>query len=275
MAIEGVSPSLNVLTLKCLSKEPRMRPTPAQFSNQLNWVSNPRMREEGRGLVALREANLREIGRQNEIENARVEAESNRILRSELYVRAISEFNTLSNEFRESLAASTIGDEVIRNGEMVHIEIGGAEIHLAHVTDHSEIAHWPGESCFDVIASSQISVLMPDTGRYRGRSHSLWYCDAHEEGQFGWFELAFMHSPLLGRVSLINPFALRPGHESGQALASATAKWQVAWPVQPVTETSGHEFINRWASCFADAIDRSLYSPSYMPEIPTEGTWRR
>ena len=23
-------------------------------------------------------------------------------------------------------------------------------------------------------------------------SHSLWYCDAHDEGQFGWYEVAFI-----------------------------------------------------------------------------------
>jgi hypothetical protein len=42
-----------------------------------------------------------------------------------------------------------------------------------------------------VISESVISVNNGNTGDKWGRSHSLWFCDAHEKDRFAWYEVAF------------------------------------------------------------------------------------
>ena len=48
---------------------------------------------------------------------------------------------------------------------------------------------------FEVIAHTKISVsASADRSGHTGRSHSLWYCDAQEQGVFRWYETAFMET---------------------------------------------------------------------------------
>jgi hypothetical protein len=55
------------------------------------------------------------------------------------------------------------------------------------------LAAFGGSPAFDVIAYTTITVQKTrDRYGYEGRSHSLWFCDAHDEGVYRWFETAFM-----------------------------------------------------------------------------------
>ena len=69
-----------------------------------------------------------------------------------------------------------------------------------------------GVSGLDVVTHAALSLSI-SAKRYgcEGRSHSLWYCDPFEEDRFGWYEVAFMHSPLFQRTSSMAPFACRRG----------------------------------------------------------------
>ena len=102
-----------------------------------------------------------------------------------------------------------------------------------------ERAH-EAEIPFTVIATSQIRLQTqrPSSG-YRGRSHSLWYCDAREKDAFRWYETAFMRSPLVGRRSSVNPFALAPNENGAQvSLSPAIGTVQLAWPFTPADQDS-------------------------------------
>ena len=45
---------------------------------------------------------------------------------------------------------------------------------------------------------------------WQGRSHSLWFCDAHEKGRFAWYVLAFRDwDPGDERHPRIEPFSYR------------------------------------------------------------------
>lgn len=272
--LNNVSDSLRAIAMTCLSKDSRKRPTPIELSNQLQSNTEGREIAEGPGLASLREANLRETNKQNKIEMARAEAEAKRTERINLFAVAKNGFNVISSALKESIASAAYSGEVTGKDEMFNITLGTSEFHVSNVTDRTMLPDWNAYSSFDVIAHSQVTITIPDRNGYQGRSHSLWYCDAHEEGQFEWFELAFMYSPLIKRYSPFKPFALKPDHESAQALAPITAQLQVAWPMEPVTEATLKEFINRWASWFAKAVNGSLSSPSVMPEVSIERSWR-
>jgi serine/threonine-protein kinase len=71
-----------------------------------------------------------------------------------------------------------------------------------------------------------------------------------------------------------DPFALDPSEKSAKALGAGINEFQVAWPFTAVGIGDLDEFINRWASWFADAAQGQLQRPSTMPERPPNGSWR-
>lgn len=102
---------------------------------------------------------------------------------------------------------------------------------------------------------------------YEGRAHSLWFCDAQDEGIYRWHEIAFMVSPLIPQRFTLDPFALSPIDElAGRAFSPVMDVRQLAW--QPLSFDQGNEdqFIERWAMWFAAAADGTLGHPSHMPE---------
>ncbi len=129
---------------------------------------------------------------------------------------------------------------------------------------------------FEVVAYSGITLrIKPDEYRFEGRSHSLWYCDAHKAGVFRWYETAFMISPLISKRGVLDPFALDPDQEALVALSPVMAEYQVAWPFIPIDQGDESEFIERWLGWFAQAAQGLLRHPGHMPERHAEGTWRR
>jgi serine/threonine-protein kinase len=117
----------------------------------------------------------------------------------------------------------------------------------------------------------------PNTHAYAGRSHSLWYCDAQVESRYQWYETAFMDSPLMTRSASpqIDPYALAPGTNAGEALARVMGVRQVGYRFTPLVPGDQDEFIARWAEWFAMAAARTLQHPSQLPEHPPEGSYRR
>lgn len=136
---------------------------------------------------------------------------------------------------------------------------------------------WQWEApAVQVVAHAAIRLQIPrDQYDYEGRSQSLWFCDAQREGEFAWYETAFMISPHIPRRGRLDPFALDPGEESAKALWASMAEFQVAWPFTRLAVGELDEFIDRWAGWFADAADGRLSHPSSMPERDPTGSWRR
>ncbi len=129
---------------------------------------------------------------------------------------------------------------------------------------------------FDVVAYTVIAVRKPrDRYDYEGRSHSLWFCDAHDAGVYRWFETAFMVMPLIPERYTLDPFALNPSdRDAGAALSSVMSHRQVAWEPLPFDQGDEEQFIERWLGWFAEASDGSLQHPSSMPEH-SGGRYRR
>jgi len=128
---------------------------------------------------------------------------------------------------------------------------------------------------FDVIAYSAIAARKPrDRYDYEGRSHSLWFCDAHDEGVYRWYELAFMVQPLIPQRFTLDPFALPPTNaDAAGALSPAITTRQMAWGPIPIDQGDEGPFIERWIGWFASAVSGALDHPSMMPE-QSGGRWR-
>src|SRR5439155_5848804 len=99
------------------------------------------------------------------------------------------------------------------------------------------------------------------------RAHSLWFCDAYDEGVYRWYELAFMIRPGIQQSSTLNPFALAPTDElAGRSLTPVMDIRQLAWQPVPFDQGQEDDFIERWLAWFAGAADGSLSHPRSMPE---------
>ena len=128
-----------------------------------------------------------------------------------------------------------------------------------------------------MIAFASIGVVFPPTEytQYGGRVHSLYYCDAREEGVYRWYETAYMMGAFSSYRSLRDPFALAPGDKAGAALQQGMGEAQVAWPFTPIDQGEETEFIERWIDWFGAAAKGELRHPSSMPEKPPQGSWRK
>jgi serine/threonine-protein kinase len=124
------------------------------------------------------------------------------------------------------------------------------------------------EPAFDVVAYSEISVRKPrDRYDYEGRAHSLWFCDAHDQGVYRWYELAFMVMPSIPERFTLDPFALAPTEQhAGAAFSPVMDVRQIAWQPIPFDQGEEWKFIERWMEWFAAAADGSLSHPASMPE---------
>jgi serine/threonine-protein kinase len=160
-----------------------------------------------------------------------------------------------------------------KSGSGWQLSLGPAQLEMSAVSQMRSEDPWGGRVQITVIAASSIGLTAG--GSYGGRSHSLWFGDVQQEGDFAWFESAFMHSPLLARSARQEPFALAPGVESAEALGPGMGAYQVAWPFTQLVIGHLDDFVDRWADWFAQAAQGALSHPSRMPEGEPAGSWRR
>ncbi|MCQ4118143.1 hypothetical protein [Rhodococcus tibetensis] len=127
---------------------------------------------------------------------------------------------------------------------------------------------------FDVVAVFSISITQDrDQNGCNGRQHSLWFCDAEEEGSYHWYETAFHR--LRGQRSNIEPYALTPLDRDAQLALSATIHTvQVARKFFRVSDEQADEFVNHWIEFLTQAAQGALYFPQILPE-GERAVWRR
>jgi serine/threonine-protein kinase len=127
-----------------------------------------------------------------------------------------------------------------------------------------------------VVSESVITVTrLHAVNGWAGRSHSLWFCDAIEEGLFRWYEHAFMTMAFAGSPSTIEPFAL-DSIDAGPVLRPGLVRQQRAWNFEELDRSDPSDFINRWLGWFGKAAQGELQRPQ-MPEqtIRTDYWWNR
>ncbi|GAA1410746.1 hypothetical protein GCM10009639_61890 [Kitasatospora putterlickiae] len=272
-ALAGVPAAMAALVEECLNKAPQARPTPANLDARLNRIQQA---PSTGGLAALAQANRDEAARQAESARQESQHRTETERRKDLFRAAKNAMTRIAEMVLDTVTDAAPSANVTRGpqgGWAVTLNRGRLKMSAVHDTDP---AMWRGAAPrFDVIAYATISLECDASyGGYQGRTHSLWYCDAQTEGEYHWYETAFMTSPLLIRVApAIEPFSLPPGPEAGAALRPGMGVHQVAWPFTEVGISDLDAFIDRWTEGLANAAAGQLTHPSTMPERPP-GTWR-
>jgi eukaryotic-like serine/threonine-protein kinase len=217
---------------------------------------------------------------------ASVEQEQ-RTRREELHQSAAELFAPIGNELLEAIRDNAPSVEFVTGsaaqGKLLLAQLRGAQLGLdkpqpSPLTSGPPNPTQPGPSTstvpFTVISESVITVTLPRTVRgWRGRSHSLWFCDAHDEGRFAWYELAFMEFAGGAYRPQIEPYPLSAA-VAGNAFNSVIGMIQLGWPVEEIDRSDLTEFLSRWLGWFADAARGQLWCPHALPEKPTQGSWR-
>jgi serine/threonine-protein kinase len=269
----GCSPSITTLVTQCLIKPAQARPTPANILARLRRSQQP----SSSAAAQLQAANQSVVVNEAQIAAASSAQKSVVEKRRELYITAEQSLEAILGSLVERILDNASSASVTRSPHLI-IQLGKGRL-LAYPLQPAPsgcLAAFGNPPPFDVIAYTTIEVSKPrDRYSYEGRSHSLWFCDAYEEGVYRWFETGFMVFPLIPRISIVNPFAFSATDEkAAEAFSTTTAEYQVAWEPLPFDQGDEDQFIERWIRWFAASANGSLSSPLSMPEN-SGGHYRR
>ena len=267
----GIPPKLQSLLIECLVKAHESRPTPQSLLTRLQGGVQPASDASGR----LQQVNVLAVQQQAEVARHQSVTQAIAERREELYKVADQSLKrivaSLHDQVVTDAAASNphYGRSSNWSCALNGVEFGVDSIRMAQMQPN-EVLY--GAS-FEVIAYTSVAVQVPpDRYGYKGRSHSLWYCDAEELGVFRWYETAFMS---ISRRLPYVPMALDPGKESYDALSKVSFTIaQVALRFAPIDQGNERNFVDRWIGWFADAVEGRLCRPNQLPEGNPHGSWR-
>jgi hypothetical protein len=286
--IPGITAPLAALIDRCLIKAPGARPAPRELLARLEASANA---SPSQGIAALQEADRAAAGHRVEEVRTHTSAQSEGAVRNALLQAAQQQYQRIAETVKQTiLAAATMSRPVERYGLKESLgwtlSLNGAMIEFSNL-DGDSASQLP----FDVVAWAYVVVESkpgPKDG-YRGRAHSLWFCDVEESGTYAWYEVGFVHempdvilgapnSTYMPRAGLFRPNALNPRHVSASALAND----QMIGVIWPFTQVEIHEFCDRWIKWFAEASRGVLREPAkpttartaYDPSLTTSSRSR-
>jgi eukaryotic-like serine/threonine-protein kinase len=276
-SLTGLPARLVALVEECLYKAPGARPTARNLQARLERAGIEQPLPGGSQLAAAYQAQVSRVAHHS---GARSREQTEQERRASLAAASRRALQATSEALVEVLNQEAPGAAVQPQPHAESgwsVALGDARLALSGVAsfDGRGWGDWSAPA-FDVVSYATVSVRVPSsrTG-YEGRSHSLYFCDAQQEGTYSWFETAFMVSPMMAAQGRQDPFALGPGTEAAKALWPGMAEYQVAWPFTALVVGDLDEFLDRWLGWFAKAAQGQLGHPSAMPERDVSGTWRR
>lgn len=256
---------------QCLLKAPEARPKASTLVDRLKQIEEPVVA----GLSQLQEAHRSVVAQRGEEARRESELRSEAERRTTLAESGYKLLSQISEELREAITRAAPSASLnTGSASQWSIHLNGATIVFgaSSKTPGNPWGDWE-PPVFDVLAHSTLSILIENSqDEYKGRSHSIWYCDAQKEGQFEWFETAFMLT--MATSEGLNPFALDPCREAAKAFWSGVSEFQVAWPFTVLRVGNLDDFIGRWAGWLAEGARNELRHPRVIPERQPEGSWR-
>ncbi|MCA0378336.1 MAG: serine/threonine protein kinase [Actinobacteria bacterium] len=263
--VPGLPKRLAGLITECLLKSDAARPSAANFEERIRRAGRE---SQSPGAFALAEAQrvVSEEKATRDRETAVRQSENER--RGQLHESAKVLHELLVLEFAERVREEAPSAEVtIRDGELL-IKLGLGTLRMGAVRSSFAQPWGPVGVDLDVISHAEIEVRQTrELNGCLGRSHSLYYCDFENPGEYAWHELAFMHT--FGNESNFVPYAQTPGNESGMAISTVMTTSQLAWGFEHLSPSELDQFIDRWLGWFANAVQNKLRSPSSLPEGKT------
>ncbi|VTU41411.1 Serine/threonine-protein kinase PrkC (plasmid) [Variovorax sp. PBS-H4] len=268
---------LRDLVEECLDKNAATRPTPASLVSRLQRAQEAPPSPALSALADWNSTALRE--RRAEITAAQ-QAELMKRDRAEAFKTAERRFSAIPQELLNTL--ETWGPAVAVEKGAGHgtqaftasaYSIPNKNMVKLGVSNPVTADPWSGP--FDVVAEAVVSLTLPAThGKqgWRGRNHSLWFCDPVEKGSYGWYEVGF--TALFAAQSEFEPFSLPPT-ESAIAFQNAIGTTQLGWGPGELDRSDLSEFVERWIGWFASGLQEALYRPHVMPESGKVRSFRR
>ena len=274
-AIPNVPVPLQTLIDECLLKGPEARPTPHNLRQQLKGHSSVPSEAARR----LQQANAVAVKRRTEIERLESVAKSDAERRQELYNDAKQKLDQLGQLLADHIALNASTAKYNAAPHQRSWTLNDAKLSLVSPELVKRgVSDFVDELPFEAVAYSTITVSQPPSKyqvvSYEGRSHSLWFCDAHDVGVFRWYETAFRRT--FGGDGALSPFSLSPLERiAAIAIGPALDTRSLARPYTPIDQGAEGEFIERWIGWFADAAQGQLRYPAGMPEGDPRGSYRR
>ncbi len=276
-SLENVPRQLGAVIVECLYKPAGARPSAANLLARLHRLQQ---QSTSSGLKALQEANHLEVTRRAEAAREASERATETERREQLTKAALQAYWLIVDEFVTELSDAAPAIKQTSDSWGTTLSIGQARLILSSPRMVFVEAWKRQNPSFDVITAADFRLrqMSGHTG-YRGRSHSLWYCDAQQEEEYAWFETAFMrrltsHKPS-SHIAFGYPFALDPEQDAAMALSHVISGAQAAWPFTRIVPGELHDIADRWADWFAQASMGYLSHPLSMPERDPQGSWRR
>lgn len=268
--IKAGTTRLRNIIMECLNKAPEARPRPANILSRLEKATlEPALR--GTRKLAIFDSEV--LSRQAQAHAERRAMDEVAAKRSRLFDSSVAMFESISQPLFEEIADNAISAKFLTPAppNMTFVaELEGARLGLSRPISEPD---WDGP--FDVISSAVISVTR-ERHSHRGwiaRSHSLWFCDAHRAGEYGWYEMSFMSTRPADVHSDLQPFSRKPG-EAVQYFEGVYGVGQLAWPVSEIDRDDTSEFMDRWIGWFVAAAEKTLDAPTTMPERVSQRSWR-
>jgi serine/threonine-protein kinase len=230
----------------------------------------------GAGLAQLADANRGVIAGLTRADTERSGAATAAEVRARLVATAVSALERISTTLVGQMEGVAWTAQVTRSATGFLVSLGDGELMIRESDPVSDRTKGPHDSPIDIVAASLISVTGRPNAGYKGRSHTLWFCDAVEAGSYAWYETAFMDSafgqPMIREVI---PFALPVGADALGAISVVVSTTQVAWPFTRIDPGDTSEFVERWAGWLAQAAQGTLNRPGRLPERDCRGSWRQ
>ena len=272
-AIPSVPVPLQTLIDECLLKGPEARPTPHNLRQQLKGHSSVPSEAARR----LQQANAVAVKRRTEIERLESVAKSDAERRQELYNDAKQKLGQLTHLLADRIALLASSAMYVAGRHELRWTLNEAKLSLApSELVKRNVRDFVDRLPFEVVAYSDITVRQPRSryDGYIGRSHALWFCDAHDVGVLRWYETAFRRT--FGGDRGLRPFSMFPVERDAViAISPALHTHSLARPFRPIDQGAEGEFIERWIGWFADAAQGQLRYPPGMPEGDPSGSYRR
>ncbi len=265
--IPGISTALATLIDRCLIKASQARDTPQDI---LACLLTRDGEEPRRGITALLEEDRKIFGARAERARLQSISQSSRAVSTELAKAAREQYYEISDALKRTIMEATNTATLTYHSWVSEavgwiVALGHAELEFSDLLGGS--GGTPNRLSFDIVQSAYVLVDDKDApNAYRGRAHSLWFCDVEEPGCYRWYELGFaggdpgrrllFHSRYKSRSGIFRPYSMTPTIMSDEMLVE---HHQVvgAWPFARVEID---EFVDRWIQWFAEA-SRGVLSP--------------
>lgn len=204
-SLPRIPSTLDALVQECLYKAWQARPRPVNLSARLAQIAQSQA--SSGGLAKLTEVHRAEVSRRGETARLESASRSEAERRDALFQAANQGLSRITDALREAITEHAPTAQVQQEHDRWAIRLNGADLQFTPPTKNpAGLWGLPRPGRIDVIAYASLTLTVPKSrtsgldnliGRshsYKGRSHSLWFCDAKEAGQYQWFETAFMRS---------------------------------------------------------------------------------